>query len=65
MKNVLEIARRSNDIVAKDISTWITVYYSAKEDAVYMEPGKDRLAVTRLIYPHTPQEIEEAVEKYL
>ena len=47
------------------IGQWIPVYYDIKKDTVYDKPGVGRYQVTSLIRDNTPEEIEQAVERFL
>lgn len=62
MKNARRIAEMTHNIIQKDLSTWITLYYSIEKDAVYCTPGEGRYKVCRLLNVNTEKDIEEAVD---
>lgn len=64
MKGLKDIANKSNNIIPKDRTTWVNVYYSLTEDKVYDKPGDGRYLVCYLINPNTPEEVQEAVEDW-
>lgn len=64
MKGLAAIAKKSQNINQKDKSTWVWLYYSLKEDKVYDKPADDRWLVCYLINPHTPKQVQEAVEEW-
>jgi len=64
MKNTYKVAVLSKNINNGDRSTWLPLYYSFKENAVYTSDGKGRMFVTNLINPNTETDIEEAVERW-
>ena len=47
------------------IGAWIPVYYDIHKDTVYDKPGVGRFQLTSLIRYNTPEEIKQAVEKYM
>ena len=65
MKNVKALSEKTQKIRCKDRSTWITLYYSVKEDAVYSDPGEGRFKMCDLINPNTEQDIIESVHYFL
>ena len=64
MKNIEKVSEMSKNIVTRDRSTWLPLFYSFGENAVYTIPGNDRFHVTDLINPNTPEDIENAVERF-
>lgn len=64
MKNVEQIAELSNKINSRDRNTWITLYYSIKEDAVYSTAGDGRFKIGSLINPNSPSDIVDYVEQW-
>ena len=46
----------------RGIDSWIDLYYSIEEDAVYTTGGNGRYFITTLIRKNTPQEIEKTVD---
>lgn len=62
MKNTKTIADASKNIITRDRNTWITIYYSISEDAVYTEPTNNAIKVSELINPNTEQDIIDLVE---
>ena len=65
MRNVKELSEKTQKIKYKDRSTWVTLYYSVKEDAVYSEQGEGRYKMCDLINPNTEQDIVEAVHYFM
>ena len=61
MKSLKKIAELSKSIKCKDRATWIQLYYSVEEDAVYTEDNPGRYFMTNLINPNTENDIVEAV----
>lgn len=64
MKNVSTIVKKSQNIICKDRSTWIPLYYSFANDAVYSTAGEGRMLVTQLINPCDASGIKKAVERW-
>lgn len=64
MKNLKKVSKATQKATARDRWTWVPLYYSIKNDAVYTTEGDDRLKVTELINPNTEQEIRETVEAW-
>lgn len=62
MKNVKQVAERTNNIISRDRSTWITLYYSIQDDAVYAEPINGTHKVCDLLNPNTEQDIIDTIE---
>lgn len=65
MKGVSNIAKKSQNILCEDWSTWIPVYYSYKTNTVYTTEGPDRYFVTKIINPTTAEGIKKAVERWM
>jgi hypothetical protein len=65
MKNINRIANKSKGIVQTDWSTYLPLYYSPTKNEVYTTEANDRFLLTYLIRPNTPEEIKEAVNKYM
>lgn len=61
MKNVAELAKKTESIKCKDMKTWIPLYYSIREDAVFSDPGEGRYKLCNLINQNTGQDIIETV----
>ena len=47
------------------IGEWIPVYYDIHKDTVYDKPGVGRFQVTSLIRDNSPEDIKQAVERFL
>lgn len=62
MKNVKRIVELTNRINQKDKSTWVTLYYSFDDDAVYSKDKAGRYRICELINPHTEQDVIDTVE---
>lgn len=65
MKNVNELSEMTQNINSRDRSTWITLYYSIQDDAVYSSPKKGAFKVTELINPNTEKEIVGTVKWWM
>lgn len=65
MKNAQRIATMTKKINSRDRSSWIDLYYSIEEDAVYTTPKEGRTLITRLINPNTKDEIVQTVVRAL
>ena len=69
MKNLKKVSEQSKNIVTRDRSTWLPLFYSYEEDAVYTTPSvglfNTRFHVTNLINPNTPKDIEDAVNRFI
>ena len=64
MKNLKRISKASQSITTGDRATWISLYYSIADDAVYPCEGEGRYFVSNLINPNTEADIVEAVEAW-
>lgn len=64
MRNISNVVKKSKNIICKDRSTWIPLYYSFANDAVYTSEGDGRMLVTKLINPNEAADIIEAVERW-
>ena len=65
MRNVKALAEKTQKIICRDRSTWVTLYYSVREDAVYSEQGEGRYKMCDLINPNTEQDIVETVHYFM
>lgn len=65
MKNLKTVADKTRNTRSNDKMTWIPLFYSFAQDAVYTVPGNDRFQVTTLINPNTAQDIEKAVTRFI
>ena len=65
MKNINKVSKMTQGIRSTDRTTWLPLFYSIQEDAVYTTPGNDRYEVTCLIKPNTPEDIKQAVNRFL
>lgn len=65
MKNAAKVSEKSKNIVTRDRSTWLPLFYSFKDDAVYTIPGNDRFHVTDLINYNTVEDISSAVTRFI
>lgn len=65
MKNTQTVANKTRNTRSGDRATWIPLFYSFAQDAVYTVPGNDRFQVTTLINPNTAQDIENAVNRFI
>ena len=67
MKNVNKIAQLTQNTRSSDRNSWVILFYSFKDDAVYTEEnGKGgRYFVTFLINPCTASDIKEAVKRWM
>lgn len=65
MKNLKRISELTKNIVQKDRYTWVKLYYSIEDKAVYDRPGDGRFYVTDLISENTPKDVQDAVEWWL
>ena len=65
MRNTQVVANKTKDTRSDDRTTWIPLFYSFAQDAVYTVPGNDRFQVTTLINPNTAQDIENAVNRFI
>ena len=63
MNGVDVVAKESQKIVQRDISSWITLYYDMQTDTVYTTKDKGRIFITRLIRPNTEEDIVNAVRR--
>ena len=61
MKGLKAVARATHNIVQKDKTTWVQLYYSIKEDKVFTKPGEGRYYLTNLLNVNTEKDVEEAV----
>ena len=64
MKGLKTIAKKSQNIIQHDRSTWIKLYYDFSTDSVSMKATKDNCLVTQLINPNTEEDIKEAIERW-
>lgn len=64
MKNLKEIAKLTEGINQKDRNSWIKLFYSMKDDAVYSTEGEGRFLVTNLISANKPEDIRDVVERW-
>ena len=64
MRNLKQVSEKSKSIKCRDRTTWLPLFYSIKDDAVYTEPGEGRIMVTRLINPNTEKDIQETIENW-
>ncbi len=53
------------DRVSAESKAGTEIYYSITENAVYTEAGKGRYMVTYLLRKNTPEEIEEAIRRWM
>lgn len=65
IKNIKSIAKASSRIDQRNTSTWLPIFYSIKEKALYTTEGPNRFFVTKLIRENTTEEIEAAVNRWL
>ena len=65
MKNSQTIANKTKNTRSYDKTTWIPLFYSFAQDAVYTVPSNDRFQVTTLINPNTKEDIEQAVKRFI
>lgn len=65
MKGLKAVAKATQNIIQKDRSTWIPLYYNVSEDKVYMEPGDGRYLMTTLINTCTEKDVEESVHYFM
>ena len=61
MKNLKRLSELSNKANNKN---WMPLYYSFDTDSVYAKPGQNRILVTYLINPNTPQDIKDTVDRW-
>lgn len=64
MTGLKEVAKASKKIRQADPNTWLDVYFSFENYRAYTTGGEDRFFVTKLIRENTPEEIEEAIERW-
>ena len=62
MKNTKEVADMTQRIDSWDKSTWVTLYYSIQDDAVYATPTNGAHKICELINPNTESDIIDTVE---
>lgn len=65
MKGLKTVSKASQNILFNDPSTYIKLYYSVKEDKVYMKEGESRYFMTNLINPNTEKDIERTVNYFM
>jgi len=65
MKGLKTVAKATQNIIQKDKSTWVPLYYNVSEDKVYMKPGDRRYLLTTLINVCTEKDIEESVHYFM
>lgn len=65
MIGLKQLADATKNIIQKDKSTWIPLYYSVVEDSVYMNPGDGRYFLTNLLNECTEEEVEESVHYFM
>lgn len=65
MRNTKRVSVLSQNIVSSNRATWIPLYYSIENNAVYTKDGAGRFKVTDLINPNTQEDIEKAVSRYM
>ena len=64
MKNVNNVVKKTQNIINKNRSTWLPLYYSYKKDSVYTPPADGRFFVTTLINPNEADDIIEVVDRW-
>ena len=64
IKGINKVIQESKNIIQKDRSTWIELYYSFSENAVNTSGGKGFYKVTDLILPNNENDIIEVVERF-
>lgn len=64
MKNVNNVVKKSQNIINKDRSTWLPLYYSFEKDSVYTTAADGRFLVTNLINPNGFEDIIKVVEHW-
>lgn len=65
MTGLKEVAKASKKIRQEDPSTWVIVYFSFKDNRAYTTGGEDRFYVTKLIRENTPNEVEQAIRRWM
>ena len=64
MKNLASVAKKTQNVICEDWSTWLPLYYSFENDAVYTTEGEGRYLVTKLINPCSSAAVKAAVERW-
>ena len=64
MKGLKTIAKKSQNIVNRDRSTWIKLYYDFSTDTVTTKETSDNFFVTQLINPNSEEDIVEVIERW-
>ena len=72
IKGSAKVAKASSRIEQHNIKSWITIYYDYSTQTVMTEADYYKLSntgraykLTQLIRPNTPEEVSNAVERFL
>lgn len=65
MKGLKTVAKKTQNAIYNNRSTWVSLFYNISEDKVYTAAGDGRFYMTDLINPCTEKDVEKAVYEML